>query len=233
MGGIVDLKPTPTPATMSDSDDWNPRGTKKGKKSKKSAVTPKKAQKDPNAPKRPMSAYMMFVKTNRSRIVEENPGLKPPQVLSKAGEEWKELTSEDKVQYDAMNAKDKKRYAKEMEGYVPPKGMTAGGKRKKEKDPNAPKRPSTPYFAFMNEHRAEIKKDNPSATIGEIGKLGGRMWGELEDEAKQKYTEEYQAKMEDWREEMAAYQGTQGKATNAKKAKKTTNDEVPTSSDSD
>jgi len=214
---------------MSDSDDWNPHGTRKSKKSKKTSGTPKKAAKDPNAPKRPMSSYMMFVKENRSRIVAENPDCKQTQILSIAGAEWKELTDADKQKYDALNAKDKKRYEREMASYTPPKGMTAGGKRKKEKDPNAPKRPSTPYFAFMNEKRAQIKADNPNCSIGEIGKIGGKLWAELDDATKQAYTDEYQSKMEDWREEMAAY----NKSSGSKKAKKQVAAEVPTSSDSE
>lgn len=213
---------------MSDSDDWNPRGVKKSKKSSKS-VTPKKAAKDPNAPKRPSSSYMLFVKVNRTRLAEENPNCKQTQLMSIAGAAWKALEADEKKIYEDMNKKDKKRYEKEMESYTPPKGMTAGGKRKKEKDPNAPKRPSTPYFAFMNEKRAEIKRDNPDAGVADIGKIGGKLWSQLDDETKQGYTEEYQGKMEAWREEMAEYK----KSSGAKKPKKGTAAEVPTSSDSD
>jgi high mobility group protein B2 len=214
---------------MSDSDDWNPRGVKKTKQSKKSAAIPSKAKKDPNAPKRPMSSYMLFVRENRKRLAEENPDCKQTQLMSLAGVAWKALDADEKSIYEAMNKKDKKRYEKEMSTYTPPKGMTAGGKRKKEKDPNAPKRPSTPYFAFMNHKRAEIKQENPDAGVADIGKIGGKMWGVLDDEEKQGYTDEYQAKMEVWREDMAAYT----KSLGAKKAKKATAAEVPTSSDSE
>lgn len=46
---------------------------------------------------------------------------------------------------------------------------TAGkaGRVKKEKDPNAPKRPMCAYFLFMNDRRLTIKTDHPGALMGE------------------------------------------------------------------
>lgn len=215
---------------MSESDDWNPRGVKKSKKSKKSAAggTPKKAAKDPNAPKRPQSAYILFVKEARPQLIADNPGAKQTELMSLAGKAWKELDADDKQKFEALNKKDKKRYEREMQDYTPPKGMTAGGKRKKEKDPNAPKRPSTPYFAFMNENRAKIKAENPDCGVSDVGKIAGKMWAELEEDTKKEYTDEYQENMEAWRVKMDAYK----KSSGSKKPKKASA-EVPTSSDSE
>ena len=41
------------------------------------------------------------------------------------------------------------------------------------KDPNKPKAPITSYMRFVNEKRAEIKKDNPDAGIGDVAKVWG------------------------------------------------------------
>jgi len=214
---------------MSDSDDWNPRGVKKSKKSKKSAATPKKAAKDPNAPKRPASAYILFVKEHRAVLIEEHPDAKQTELMQLAGKAWKELEPEDKVKFEKLNAKDKIRYQNEMKSYKPPKGMAASGKRKKEKDPNAPKRPSTPYFAFMNDNRPKIKKENPDCAVSDVGKIAGKMWAELDPETKQEYTDDYQVKMDEWRQKMEAYK----KGSGSKKAKVTTEADLPTTSDSD
>ena len=54
-------------------------------------------------------------------------------------------------------------------------------KRKGKKDPNAPKRPQSAYFIWLNEHREQIKTDNPGITITEISKKAGQMWGEVSD----------------------------------------------------
>ena len=47
--------------------------------------------------------------------------------------------SSEKKRFDEMAAKDKERWERDMESYVPPPGEK-GAKRKRAKDPNAPKR---------------------------------------------------------------------------------------------
>ena len=50
---------------------------------------------------------------------------------------WQVMSSKEKGRFEEMARVDKARYEREMQNYVPPKGM----KRKQKKDPNAPKRP--------------------------------------------------------------------------------------------
>merc|ERR1712228_769368 len=91
----------------SDSEDEAPRQKKQ----------PKKKKKDPNAPKRPTSAYFFFAGDVRPGLREENPGLKITEVASLIGAKWRELDDDEKKPYQAQAAKDKKRYEKEMEAY--------------------------------------------------------------------------------------------------------------------
>jgi hypothetical protein len=44
-----------------------------------------------------------------------------------------------------------------------------------------------PFIVFSGKHRDEIKKKNPEATFGEIGKLLGAKWKKLSDGEKAKY----------------------------------------------
>ena len=60
-------------------------------------------------------------------------------------------------------------------------------KERKKKDPNAPKRPMSAYFLFMNSARPGVRKENPDASIGEVAKIMGKMWGEIEPEEKAKF----------------------------------------------
>lgn len=53
------------------------------------------------------------------------------------------------------DAKGKPKEKEEDEAYK----CTGKAKPAKEKDPNAPKRPTTSYFAFMNERRVTLKKE--------------------------------------------------------------------------
>merc|ERR1712243_108260 len=58
-------------------------------------------------------------------------------------------------------------------------------KKKKGKDPNAPKRPMSAYFLFMNDNRETVQSENPGMKIGEISKLlgqSGLKWGAEEKE---------------------------------------------------
>ena len=44
-----------------------------------------------NAPKRPATAFMLWLNENRKSIIEENPGIKVTDVSKKGGELWREL----------------------------------------------------------------------------------------------------------------------------------------------
>ncbi|CAK37704.1 transcriptional regulator family: HMG [Aspergillus niger] len=81
-----------------------PRGTERRKK-------------DPNAPKRGLSAYMFFANDNREKVREENPGISFGQVGKMLGERWKALSDTDRRPYEEKAAADKKRYEDEKASY--------------------------------------------------------------------------------------------------------------------
>lgn len=55
-----------------------------------------KKGKDPNAPKRPMSAYMLWLNANREKIKSDHPGISITDLSKKAGELWKAMSKEKK-----------------------------------------------------------------------------------------------------------------------------------------
>ncbi|CAI5476506.1 unnamed protein product [Closterium sp. Yama58-4] len=65
------------------------------------------------------------------------------------------------------------------------KGKEKGGKKKK--DPNAPKRPLAPYMFYCKEQREVVKANNPDVSFGELGKILGAQWKELDDKEKRPY----------------------------------------------
>ncbi|KAJ3137650.1 Non-histone chromosomal protein 6, partial [Irineochytrium annulatum] len=89
----------------------------KGKGSRPGGAGKKK--KDPHAPKRPLSAYMLWCKDNRDRIKEENPSAGFGDIGKILGREWKALDESDKEPYNQMMKKDKERYDREIENYSP------------------------------------------------------------------------------------------------------------------
>ncbi|KAI4126501.1 MAG: hypothetical protein LQ338_003720 [Usnochroma carphineum] len=89
--------------------------TRKTKAAK--AETGGKKKKDPNAPKRGLSAYMFFANENRDIVREENPGIGFGQVGKVLGEKWKALDQKQREPYEAKATADKKRYENEKASY--------------------------------------------------------------------------------------------------------------------
>jgi hypothetical protein len=77
----------------------------------------KRKKKDPNAPKKPCSAFFHFSRRMRPKIKEQNPQATFGQLGKLIGEEWAKLTPEQKKEYEEMAAADKERYAKENKAY--------------------------------------------------------------------------------------------------------------------
>lgn len=95
--------------------------TKKGAGPKGVEKT-KKKKKDPNAPKKNLTAYFMFQKEVRPQIVADNPNLKVSEVAKEIGEQWKNLDQDQKSKYEKLAEQDKERYQREMEAYNSKRG---------------------------------------------------------------------------------------------------------------
>ncbi|CAD6573176.1 MAG: hypothetical protein CYPHOPRED_005083 [Cyphobasidiales sp. Tagirdzhanova-0007] len=67
-----------------------------GKKKKRKN---KKADKDPNAPRRPMSAYLMFQNAIRQEMKEKNPDVSYKELIGQVGEAWKQLGEDGQKPY--------------------------------------------------------------------------------------------------------------------------------------
>jgi len=52
----------------------------------------KKAKKDPNAPKKPLSAYMLWLQENRPNLKRKYPGANVTELAKRAGEVWKGIS---------------------------------------------------------------------------------------------------------------------------------------------
>jgi hypothetical protein len=81
------------------------------------SVTKTKAKKDKNAPKKPLSAYMIYAVENRERVKKENDGIAFGEIGKLLGNEWKQLNEKDKEKYIKKADEDKKRYETEFDTY--------------------------------------------------------------------------------------------------------------------
>jgi structure-specific recognition protein 1 len=195
----------------SSDDDSDGDGEKKEKKKKKekpvkkvkaeggaSPVKRKKAtgkkKKDPNAPKRALSAYMIFSGAKRAELKETQPDLDFKSIATEMGKAWREV--EDKSEWDKKAAVEKARYDKEMEAYKPPAaldssdddaGASKSPKKKARKDPNAPKKNQSAYMHFGTAVRPKLREENPEMKMTEISKLVGAKWKECDAESRKEF----------------------------------------------
>eukprot|EP01122_Echinamoeba_exundans_P013371 TRINITY_DN5831_c0_g2_i1.p1 TRINITY_DN5831_c0_g2~~TRINITY_DN5831_c0_g2_i1.p1 ORF type:complete len:346 (+),score=92.56 TRINITY_DN5831_c0_g2_i1:96-1133(+) len=79
---------------------------------------PRKQKRDPSAPKRPMTPYLIFAIDNRASILKENPELRIMEVSRTLAERWKGMADAEKMPYVEKALADKVRYEKEMAVYM-------------------------------------------------------------------------------------------------------------------
>ncbi|KEH20353.1 putative chromatin remodeling & transcriptional activation HMG family [Medicago truncatula] len=78
----------------------------------------KKAAKDPNKPKRPPSAFFVFMSDFREQYKKDHPNNKSVAAVGKAcGEAWKSMSEEDKAPYAARALKKKEEYEVATQAY--------------------------------------------------------------------------------------------------------------------
>ncbi|KAB2013770.1 hypothetical protein ES319_D09G179300v1 [Gossypium barbadense] len=89
----------------------------------------KKAKKDPNKPKRPPSAFFVFLEEFRTPFKKENPNVKAVSAVGKAaGEMWKSMSEEEKGPYEVKAQKRKVEYENQMKDYNKKQEISANGR---------------------------------------------------------------------------------------------------------
>lgn len=128
-------EPTDSSGSESGSDadsdeDARPKKKPKGGKAKASPAgkggkkKKPKAKKDPNEPKRNLSAFMIFSKETRGDVLEKNPGFALGDVGKELGRRWREMDAETKKTFDAKAADAKVAYEAAMKEYKAGKKAT-------------------------------------------------------------------------------------------------------------
>lgn len=109
----------------------------------------KRAKKDPNAPKRALSAFFFFSNEKRPEVQQGHPEWKVGQVAQELGRFWKTLTEEEKAVYEKKAAEDKERYGEQMKVY---------------RDTLA-KQPSTPHTPQQQQHQQQQHHQQPQSQL--------------------------------------------------------------------
>lgn len=99
-------------------------------------------------------------------------------------------------------------------GQVAPAPVIPDGKKKKRpykrKDPDAPKKPLTSFFAYSAYERPKIRLEREKAgsqavTNGDLTTLVAEAWKNMKPEEKKKWTDKYERELAVYRQKKAAY----------------------------
>jgi len=175
-----------------------------------------KPMKDPNAPKKPLSAYFLYSQEERLKVKAQFPDYSITEIAKELGRRWATINPAIKQSYEQRYQESRRQYEQALQAYNP---------QKKKKDPNAPKQPLSAYFLFSQEERLKVKAEHPSYSICEIAKELGRRWADMPPEVKQRYQQMAEEGRQKYDQDMAVYR--QGSNANANAATTTTTATLP------
>ena len=122
----------------------------------KSMPEKSKAPKDPEAPKRGLSAFFLFCAKERAEVQKELSSCSGAEVTKELGKRWATLEPEAKKEFELASMKDKERYEEDMKSYKPSETFL---KRKAEYEAKVklptsvvtdlPLNPVEDYFTFL------------------------------------------------------------------------------------
>ncbi|OAY50291.1 high mobility group B protein 2 [Manihot esculenta] len=117
----------------SKSDAKNTKLSVNKKPAKAAGKKSGKAAKDPNKPKRPASAFFVFMEEFREQYKKEHPKNKSVAAVGKAGgDKWKSMSESEKAPYVSKAEKRKIEYEKKLKAYN--KGQAEGPKEEEESE---------------------------------------------------------------------------------------------------
>ena len=138
------------------------RGRKsKAKIGKDGDMVDKLKTKDPNAPKRPGNAWLLFLNASRAAMVSKHPGAKMPEITKLVSVDYKALSADDRKvwtdQYDAAKVK----YAAAMVAYKASKedGASVASSKASKVSSKASKAPKEKKVKIPKEHKAAVREE--------------------------------------------------------------------------
>ncbi len=171
-------------------------------------MKPKKNKKvkDPKAPKRALSAWIIYTTEQRPKFKADNPEKSNTELTTLMSQEWRNMTDGDKKKYEDLAVVDKQRYMKEKEEYESnSEGSESENEKpekvKKEKNPDAPKKNVNSYMHFSRVIRAKHPNVKHTAAALKV------MWADLDD--KSEYEEMAKADKERYLKEKKEYEDNQ------------------------
>eukprot|EP00636_Phaeomonas_parva_P006006 CAMPEP_0118863380 /NCGR_PEP_ID=MMETSP1163-20130328/8271_1 /TAXON_ID=124430 /ORGANISM="Phaeomonas parva, Strain CCMP2877" /LENGTH=781 /DNA_ID=CAMNT_0006797381 /DNA_START=105 /DNA_END=2450 /DNA_ORIENTATION=+ len=112
-----------------------------------------KAKKDPDAPKKNLTAFFHFQAAKREQVKADNPEMKIADIGREMGRLWGAMTDAEKAPFQAKAEEDKARYKREMEEY------DGGGGGAAAKESPAKKKPTASRSTKVKREKTEEEED--------------------------------------------------------------------------
>mmetsp|Transcript_59474 Transcript_59474/g.145634 ORF Transcript_59474/g.145634 Transcript_59474/m.145634 type:complete len:472 (+) Transcript_59474:4745-6160(+) len=160
-------------------------------------------KKDPAAPKRFKSPYILFSISRMKEYRSQYSNEKVTSLSSRISEDWKALSDEHKEFWSMEAERDKARYEAEKAAYKGPWKVPC--KKRGPKDPTAPRRPPSAFLIYCKLRRRQLSRENPGVKNTDISKMLGKEWTNATDDVKRPYLEQEQHDREEYYREMAVW----------------------------
>ena len=121
------------------------------------------AKKDPNASKRPASAFILFSNVERSNVFLKNPNISLIDITKELNRRWSIAPPDVKAKYNDIAKAEMECFRKE------------------------PKRNMSTYKLFFKEERVKVRRENRELCINEIGKEVARRWSQVDSQTKARF----------------------------------------------
>jgi hypothetical protein len=91
----------------------------------------KRLKKDPNAPKKPLNAYMVYMAHRHRELREADPPVPAGSLSKQVVEEWNAMGEAEREPFVEISNANKERYRREKEAYELAKGGEPAGKKQR------------------------------------------------------------------------------------------------------
>lgn len=148
--------------------NWTPPpGETKGRRARRPRGS--KKEKDPNKPKRALSAFFYYANDERAKVRASNPDFSVGEVAKELGRQWNELSATEKAPHEKSASDDRARYDEAMKSYKAGEGFESPAKKAKTEKPEKTNGHKAPAPAPVEEEsdeepeEAEDESDEPEA----------------------------------------------------------------------
>ena len=149
-------------------------GTKSGGEKKKSRKVRK--LKDPEAPKRGTSSFLLFAREERSKILADVGAISVGEMGKELGRRWGRLGEEERDRFNQMARKDSERYREEMKTYQPSELFLQKKAASAKIVVDAPAPAMEEYFQFLSTRWRNVSSAHPGLAPVHVQDLVWQEW---------------------------------------------------------